>query len=302
MKLGLVFPTCDIGSDPVAIRDYAQGAEALGFDSLLTFDHVLGAEHAGRVPPLAGPYDESFPFHEPFVLLAFLAAATQRIELATGVLVLPQRATALVAKQASELQNLSRGRLRLGVGTGWNRIEAEALGSRWAGRGRRFDEQIALLRELWSASAIDFAGEFHRIDRAGILPLPERRIPLWFGGASARAYERAARAGDGFVFRPDDREYGAELARIRDRMRKLGRDPGGFGAECTVSYARGPEHWLARLAHWRAAGGTHFSVQAHDFGAEKLGAPAAGLAGVGDHLRALERFAGAVRGALRQPG
>ncbi len=168
MKLGLLFPTCDIGSDPIAIRDYVEAAEGLGFDRLLCFDHVL--------------------------------------------------------------------------------------------------------RRLWTEPVVDYHGRFHRIDRAGILPRPASPIPIWFGGASPQAYERAARLGDGFVFRPDDREYGSALARIRERMATLGRDPGRFGAECSAAFALGPEHWLRLFDHWQRAGGTHFSVQLTEYGAERLGA------------------------------
>lgn len=295
MKIGLVFPTCDIGSDPVAIRDYVQAAEGLGFDSLLCFDHVLGAVHAGREPPLPGPYDETFPFHEPIVLLAWIAAFTRRIELATGVLVLSQRPAALVAKQAAELQLLSGGRLRLGVGVGWNRVESEALGARFADRGRRIDEQIEVLRRLWREPVVDFEGAYHRIDRAGILPLPPSPIPIWIGGATAAAYARAARVGDGFVFRPDDREYGEALAALRAERVRLGHDPSGFGAECSASFARGPAHWRRLFEHWQAAGGTHFSLQVTQYGAERLGARPANVHSVADHIRALERFMAVVR-------
>lgn len=305
MKLGLVFPTCDIGSDPIAIRDYVEAAEGLGFDSLLCFDHVLGAVHADRNPPLPGPYDETFPFHEPFVLLAWIAGFTRRIELATGVLVLPQRPAALVAKQAAELQLLSRGRLRLGVGAGWNRVESEALGFGFADRGQRLNEQVDVLRRLWSEPVVDYHGRFHRIDRAGILPRPASPIPIWFGGASPQTYERAARLGDGFVFRPDDREYGPALAGIRERMQTLGRDASGFGAECTAAFALGPDHWLRLFEHWRGAGGTHFSVQVTEYGAARLGARAAGVGSTSDHIRALERFmaiVGPARASAERPG
>lgn len=305
MKLGLIFPTCDIGSDPIAIRDYVEAAEGLGFDSLLCFDHVLGAAHADRSPPLPGPYDETFPFHEPFVLLAWIAGFTRRIELATGVLVLPQRPAALVAKQAAELQLLSQGRLRLGVGAGWNRIESESLGARWEDRGLRLTEQVEVLRRLWTEPVVDYHGRFHRIDRAGILPRPASPIPIWFGGASPQAYERAARLGDGFVFRPDDREYGSALSRIRERLEALGRDPGRFGAECSAAFALGPDHWLRLCEHWQRAGGTHFSVQLTEYGAERLGARAAGVRSTSDHIRALERFmavVGPVRDSVDAPG
>src|SRR5580765_333967 len=183
MRFGAVFPTTEIGNDPGAIRDYAQTAEALGCARLTTYDHVLGAEHRDRQPPLRGPYTEQDPFHEPFVLLAYLAALTSTVELATGVLVLPQRQTALVAQQAAELDRLSGGRLVLGVATGWNHVEYTALGMTFPDRARRFDEQIGVLRMLWEQDLVDFTGTYHRIDRAALVPRPSRPIPLWMGGS-----------------------------------------------------------------------------------------------------------------------
>jgi len=200
LELGAVLPTCEIGNDPDAIRDFAQTAEGLGYSHLLIYDHVLGAAHEDRDPPLTGPYTEADAFHEPMVLLGYLAAVTSRIELATGVLILSQRQTALVAKQAAELAILSRGRFRLGVGSGWNPVEYESLGVPFEGRGERLEAQVDLMRRLWSEPLLDHEDAFHRIDRASILPRPERPIPIWFGGMGKRPISRAARIGDGFTF------------------------------------------------------------------------------------------------------
>ncbi|HEY5873926.1 MAG TPA: TIGR03619 family F420-dependent LLM class oxidoreductase, partial [Ilumatobacteraceae bacterium] len=199
MQLGAVFPTNEIGNDPVAIRDWAQAAEALGFSTIITYDHVLGAVREGREPPLTGPYDEHDAFHEPFVLFGYLAATTTTIQLQTGVLIAPQRQTALIAKQATEVDILSGGRLVLGLGTGWNYVEYEALGGEYTQRGRYLDEQVVVLRKLFREPVIDYTGNFHRIDRAGLEPRPGRDIPIWFGGASAAALRRAARCGDGIL-------------------------------------------------------------------------------------------------------
>ena len=294
MKLGAIFPTCEIGTDPAAIRDWAQAAESLGLTHVVTYDHVLGAMHAGREPKLSGPYTERDAFHEPFVLFAWLAAHTRRLELATGVLILPQRQTALVAKQAAELDLLSGGRLRLGVGTGWNHVEYEALGIPFADRGARFDEQVELLRRLWRESVIDFAGAHHRVDRAGILPLPKRMIPIWFGGFTPAAFRRAARAGDGFQFGATGPAVRAQWEQVKELLAKEGRRVEGFGAEATVDYSAGAEAWRAELEAWRAAGGTHFSLRAMDTAAEAVGAKRVGYAGPRDYVKALEEFAAVV--------
>src|SRR5712671_7790587 len=182
MHYGVVFPQIEFGNDPHAIKDYAQAAEGLGYDYLLVYDHVLSA-HPDREPKLTGPYTHEDPFHEPMVFFGFLAGVTTRLELTTGILILPQRQTALVAKQAAEVDVLSRGRLRLGVGLGWNYVEYEALGMSFTDRGKRIEEQIAVLRALWTQEVVDFKGRWHRIDRAGINPPPvQRPIPLWMGG------------------------------------------------------------------------------------------------------------------------
>ena len=199
-----MYPQTELRGDPAAVRRIGLAVEAAGLDHLLAYDHVVGAVKADREPPLWGPYDEHDPFHDPFVMFAYLAAITERIEFATGVLILPQRQTVLVAKQAADLDLLSGGRLRLGVGVGWNYVEYDALGEDFATRGRRADEQIGLLRELWRGDVLSFDGEFDSIDRGVIVPGPGRQIPIWVGGFSRHAFERGVRLGNGFIFAGDE--------------------------------------------------------------------------------------------------
>ena len=288
MRLGVVFPQTEIGSDPVVIRDFAQTVEDLGFDQLIAYDHVLGATH-DREPALTGPYTENSLFHEPLVLFGYLAGATSRIELVTGVLILPQRQTALVAKQAAEVDVLSSGRLRLGVGVGWNYVEYEALNEDFGNRGKRQEEQVELLRRLWSERVIDYRGEHHRIDRAGLLPLPERKIPIWFGGFVPVAYERAARLGDGFLYGGTASAASKELEQTRAFVKQAGRDVEDFGAEL-IMRGRGlddPALWVEEVRTWQEAGGTHVSLVTMD----------SGLPDAKAHLDAIERFRHALEGA-----
>jgi len=202
MKAGVVYPQIELGGDPGAVKAFAQAAEELGYDHLVMYDHVLGAEHAGREPKLWGPYTDRDPFHEPFVAFGYLAGITERIELVTGVIVLPQRQTALVAKQAADVDLFSGGRLRLGVGIGWNWVEFDALevGHQFRRRGKREEAQIELMRRLWTEPLVTFEDADHKVERAGINPLPTRSIPIWLGGFSKPAFERAARLADGFLF------------------------------------------------------------------------------------------------------
>ena len=262
MKIGAVFPHQEIGDDPALLRDWAQTAEGLGYSHILAYDHVLGAVHEGRRPKLLGPYTERDPFHEPFVLFGYFAACTTRIELTTGVLVLPQRQTALVAKQAAQLDLLSGGRLRLGVGTGWNYVEYDSLNEDFRNRGRRQEEQVALLRKLWADDVLDYRGDFHRIDRAGISPLPKRRIPIWFGGFSPVAFKRAARLGDGFIFGSGQRQNLAALAEVRTALRQAGRAPDAFGVEALLNYQSGPERWREQVQAWVEAGADYVAMRA----------------------------------------
>jgi len=283
MNIGVVFPQVEIGPDPVAIREYAQAVEAMGYTHILAFDHVLGA-NPDRPGGWKGPYTYRHSFHEPFVLFGFLAAATRRVELVTGILILPQRQTALVAKQAAVVDVLSGGRLRLGVAVGWNPVEFEALGENFKNRGRRIEEQIEVMRALWTNELITFEGQWHRVPDAGINPLPiQRPIPIWMGGESEVVVRRAARLADGWLphFRP-----GAEAQAIVDRLhghiKEAGRDPGKFGIEGRMTLAQVPsEQRTKELAEWRAMRGiTHLCIHTAGLG---LNTP-------DEHVRTLERF------------
>jgi probable F420-dependent oxidoreductase len=289
MKIGAVFPTTEIGNDPIAIRDWVQAAEQLGYSHVLTYDHVLGAVHEGRTPPLNGPYSETNPFHEPFVLYGYLAGVTERIELATGVIILPQRQTALVAKQAAEIDILSGGRLRLGIGTGWNFVEYQALGASFEDRGKRFDEQIALLRELFSSAVVDFRGDHHRIDRAGILPLPAN-VPIWLGGFTEVALRRAARVGDGFIFGSSPTRMAGLMQRLTELLEEAGRGDVAFGADAHIDFSSDPDSWGKEVERWRELGGSHLSLRAMDTAAQFVGARPVGYSGPGAYIEALETF------------
>jgi probable F420-dependent oxidoreductase len=283
MNIGVVFPQVEIGQDPDAIRDYAQAVEAMGYTHILTFDHVLGA-NPERPGGWKGPYTYRHPFHEPFVLFGFLAGVTRRVELVTGILILPQRQTALVAKQAAAVDVLSRGRLRLGVAVGWNPVEFDALGENWKTRGRRIEEQIDVMRALWTKELVTFQGQWHHVPDAGINPLPvQRPIPIWMGGESEAVVRRMARLADGWMphFRPGA-EGQAVVDRIHGHIREAGRDPGAFGIEGRLALAQIPPEQRAReIAAWRAMRGiTHLSI--HTVGL--------GLKTPDEHVRTLERF------------
>ena len=262
MRIGAVFPQTEFGNDPGAIRDYAQTVEGLGFRHFLVYDHVLSADTTNR-PGWTGTYALQHPFHEVFVLLGFVAAVTTEVELVTGVLILPQRQTALVAKQAAEVDVLSGGRLRLGVGVGWNAVEYEGLGKEFGDRGARSEEQIALLRALWSAPAITFEGRWERVVEAGINPLPvQRPIPVWIGGYAEATLRRVGRIGDGwFPWRPPDARWRGAVERLRAYAVEAGRDPGAIGLEPQLNVGRGdPDEWHAFVEGWRALGATHLCL------------------------------------------
>jgi len=281
MRIGVVFPQTEIGDDPIAIRDYAQAAEALGYQHLLAYDHVLGASTANR-PDWRGAYTSDTLFHEPFVLFGYLAGLTQRIELVTGVIILPQRQTALVAKQAAEIDVLSGGRLRLGVGIGWNEVEYQGLGEDFRNRGARMEEQIDVLRALWTQPVVSFNGRWHQIEAAGIKPLPiQRPIPIWIGATADAAIERAGRISDGwFPQRGPDDQSRAMLERLRQAAAAAGRAPDAVGVEPRLSIGQIPEAEWARFAEgWRDLGATHLCVNT-------MGA---GLRSPQDHIDALRR-------------
>jgi probable F420-dependent oxidoreductase len=261
MRIGVVFPQTEIGSDPAAIRDYAQAAEGLGFTHVLAYDHVLGA-NPERPGGFTGPYTYQSPFHEVFVLFSYLAGITQRLEFMTGVLILSQRQTALVAKQAASLDVLSGGRLRLGVGLGWNKVEYICLNENFHNRGKRIEEQVVLLRRLWTEPLVDFKGKWHTIPDAGINPLPvQGRIPIWFGGRAEPALRRAARLADGWL--PNQRsvaEARPSLALLHRFLEEAGRSRGEFGLEPRLAYGTGdPKTWESALHEWQDEGATHLS-------------------------------------------
>ena len=290
MRLGAVFPTTEIGNDPIAVRDYAQAAETLGCVRLTAYDHVLGVDHADREPALRGPYTQHDPFHEPFVLFGFLAAHTSRIELATGVLVLPQRQTALVAKQAAEIDLLSGGRLVLGVGTGWNHVEYTALGTTFRDRARRFDDQVDVLRALWQQELVTHESPFHRIERAGLVPRPAVRSRCgWVARPRHRWRERHGSA-TGTSSPATATGTSTPPRGSSSCSPKQGRDRDTFGMDMFVDYADGPDVWHERAERWEAFGGSLLSMRSMTTGTSFLGVAAADLTGPQQHIDALERF------------
>jgi probable F420-dependent oxidoreductase len=296
MKIGAVFPTCEIGNDPAVVRDFAQTAEDLGYTHIIAYDHVLGAEHSGRDPALNGPYTEADPFHEPFTLFAYLAAVTTKIEFMTGVLILPQRQTALVAKQAAEIDVLSGGRLKLGLGTGWNYVEYDSLGASFAERGKVFDEQVTVLKKLLSDPVISFRGDYHAIERAGVLPQPTRRIPLWFGGFSPPALKRAAREGDGFLFGASNDFMRQMCGQLNQSLEENGRSQSNFGIDALIGYGIGQDAWGAEIKAWKALGAQNVSMRAMSTGAQFTGDVDPGFTKPQQHIDALETFMAVARG------
>ncbi|MDT4934809.1 MAG: hypothetical protein QOK11_2701 [Pseudonocardiales bacterium] len=285
MQIGVVYPQTELGGDPAAVRRFGRAVEDLGFAHLLAYDHVLGAVHADRTPPLAGPYTEHDPFHDPFVMFAYLAGITERIGFATGILVLPQRQTALVARQAADVDLLSGGRLRLGVGVGWNYVEYEALGQDFRTRGSRQEEQIELLRRLFTEPVVDFSGRFHRIDRAALVPKPARPIPIWLGGHGEAAFDRAARLADGFIFFGGGIDHSVDTwTLLRDRVGSHGRSVEDFGGDHVVLPPGSVSEVTAEIDTWREAGGTHVSVVTMGRGLDSVDAHVDYSASVADAL------------------
>jgi probable F420-dependent oxidoreductase len=258
----------------------------LGFDYLLAYDHVLGAVHADRTPQLSIPFTFHDPFHDPFVMFGYLAGITERIGFATGVLVLPQRQTALVARQAADVDLLSGRRLRLGVGVGSNPVEYEALGQDFRTRGAREEEQIDLLRRLFNEPVVDFSGRFDRVDRAALMPKPTRPIPIWLGGSGEKAFERAARLADGFIFVGAcgiDHAVDAWKS-LRERVSSHGRSVEDFGAEY-VALSQGVDDLCEDVETWRAVGGTHLSIATMGFGLDSVDAHIDYIASAASALR-----------------
>ena len=289
MQLVAIFPQTEMGADPAGVRDYAQAAEALGYEHLEVFDHVLGAD-ASKRPSWDGYYQHTDMFHEPFVLFGYLAGVTEKIQMTTGILILGQRQTALVAKQAAEVDVLTGGRLRLGIGIGWNDVEYEALGEDFHNRGRRSVEQIELMRALWTQEVVNFKGRYHEVTYAGINPLPvQRPIPVWLGGDADRVVRRIGRIGDGWFpeFEPDSAGH-ERIGQMQEYARQAGRDPRSIGIEGQINLADGgnPDDWKKTSEAWTQIGATHLSVDTMK----------AGLQGPDQHIDAIRRFKEAVSG------
>ncbi|MDP9842646.1 LLM class F420-dependent oxidoreductase [Streptosporangium lutulentum] len=278
MRIGVVFPQTEIGPDVGAVRAYAQGVEELGFRHLMAYDHVVGADPAVH-QGWQGVYDVESTFHEPMVLFGYLAALTS-LELVTAIIILPQRQTALVAKQAAEIDLLSDGRFRLGVGLGWNQVEYEALGQDFTTRGRRIEEQVELMRRLWTEPSVTFDGVYDRVTGAGLAPLPvQRPIPVWFGAQSPAAYRRTGRLADGwFPQMSPGPKLDEAKAVIEEAAVQAGRDPSALGMEGRASWTGSAEELSDLARRWRESGATHLSINTMK----------AGLGSVDEHLAALE--------------
>lgn len=280
MQIGVVFPQYEMDVDPAGMRAYAQAVQGLGYKHLLAYDHVLGADPAGH-PGWSGPYTVKTVFHEPFVLFAYLTAVAPELEMVTGVIILPQRQAVLVAKQAAEVDLLTHGKFRLGVGIGWNAVEYEGLGMDFHNRGRRMEEQIDVMRRLWIEPTVNFGGKYHRITAAGINPLPvQRPIPVWIGASAEPAIKRAAELADGyFPQRPLEGGWPATMEKIHGWLVGAGRDPSKFGIDARINAGTGtPDDWHKQAEEWRALGATHLSV----------GTMSAGLYGPDAHVERLE--------------
>jgi probable F420-dependent oxidoreductase len=283
MKIGVVFPQTEYGNDPQAIRDFAQTVEALGFEYVLAYDHVVGA-NPSRPGGWSGPYTFRTPFQEPFILFSFMAGVTQKLGFSPGIIILPQRQTVLVAKQAATLDVLSGGRVRLGVGLGWNEVEYTSLGEDFHTRGRRLEEQVSVLRLLWTNELVNFSGKWHTIPDAGINPMPvQRPIPIWFGANTPVAIKRAARLADGWMTNHKSiSEARPSLDLLERFLEESGRKREEFGIEPRLPYANGnPETWQKFIIDWQAAGATHISINTMGSGFQTPN----------EHLNALQRFA-----------
>jgi probable F420-dependent oxidoreductase len=285
VRIGVVFPQNELGGDPGAVRAYGQRVEELGYTHLLAYDHVVGADPAVHTG-WQGPVDIRSTFHEPLVMFGYLAAVTTTLELVTGVIVLPQRQAALVAKQVAEVDLLSNGRLRFGVGLGWNAVEYEALGANMKTRGKRSEEQVEVLRRLWTEDSVTFEGRYHRLTGVGLAPMPvQRPIPVWFAAASDPGYERAGRLGDGWFPMV---EPGPDLDYARAQVDKAaiaaGRDPAAMGMEAQIMWTGDPDAVVSALHAWAEAGATHVSINT-------MGA---GLGSVDEHLAVLETVAAGI--------
>ena len=294
MEIGVIFPQTEIEADPGAIRDFAQAAEDIGYDHIFIADHVLGADPSFHQHSSLATYNHESVVHESFILMGFLSAITKRVGLTTGILILPQRQTALVAKQAAEIDVLSGGRLRLGIGVGWNAVEFEALGEDFHNRGRRSAEQIEVMRALWTQEVVDYHGRWHNITHAGINPLPvQRPIPVWIGGGSSAdpklsevVLRRIAAIGDGWCPNITTDEAGkATIEKVHGFAREAGRDPSTLGLDGRIRISGlQPEEWLDEVKAWEDMGATHLSIETRR----------GGLKTAEEHIEAIRRFKEAI--------
>ena len=286
MKLGLSFPQTEIGTDPLKIKDFIQTAEGLGYDFITFVDHVLG-EEAPRGASFAGNYTRDYMFHEVMVLMGYAAAVTKTIGLGTAVMILPQRQAVLVAKQAAEVDLLSGGRMRLGVGLGWNKVEYDGLGMPFKNRAKRFSEQIEVMRKLWSSRVVEYRGEFHSFDSAGINPEPiQRPIPVWIGAMKDVAVRRAARVGDGwFMYPRQEPSDGAHemISIYRQAAAEAGREPDSLGINATVfaNQGLGPDEWRSIMEKWKQMGVNEFTFRTAESDLKNLEA----------HMNAIKKMA-----------
>jgi probable F420-dependent oxidoreductase len=281
MKFGAVFPQTEIGTDPQAMRRYARGAEELGFNYILAYEHILGAERQSY-PNQSFIFDHEDAFHEPFTLFSYLAACTDKMEFTTGILILPQRDVRLVAKQAAQLALLSQGRFRLGVGGGWNRAESESLNADFSTRGKRMNEQLELLERLFREPLVDFDGQFHQVKRCGLNPLPNPAPPIWIGGSADAVLKRAARFADGWIAAtlPPGQEQ-TIVDKLHHFLAERDRDPANFGLDARIVFAKfPPQERLAEFDRWKKLGATHFRCNTMGLGFTE----------VDQHLEALEQF------------
>ena len=290
MEVGVIFPQTEIEPDPVAIKDFAQAAEAMGYSHLFIADHVLGADSAHHDFPALRTYNHKSVVHETLTLMGYLSAVTQRVGLATGILILPQRQTVLVAKQAAEVDVLSGGRLRLGIGVGWNTVEFQALGEDFHNRGARSAEQIEVMRALWTQDVVDFHGKWHNISHAGLNPLPvQRPIPVWLGAGSAQGptppdsvLKRVARLADGWCPNLSPNETGRSIVeKVHGFMKEIGRDPEALGLDGRLrTSGKQPEDWMDEAKAWKDLGASHLSIENRQ----------GGLKTAGEHIEAMRRF------------
>jgi len=286
MEIGAVFPHNEIGTDPQAIKDYAQGVEELGVTHLLIYDHVLGADR-DRPGGFEGPYDKDIAFHEPFTTFAFIAAVTQKLDMITTVMILPQRQTVLVAKQAAELAILSNNRFKLGIGVGWNAVEYVGLNENFHDRGKRQAEQVELMRLLWESEVLEYKGNYHQIDKASINPRPSLPVPIWFGGGAPKLIQRCAELGDGWIplMGPNDKAK-AMLDEIREKRAAKGLSWEDFGVQAQAQYAGGnPELWAKHATKWRDLGASHLAIATHN----------AGQTDVQGHLKRIQEYLDSVQ-------